>query len=67
MLTPTYFTDYEQYKWLFQLTNISLIIVEILSVGLIAFLYVGATPKFWDYLTMISVCLLLGCQPYGGW
>lgn len=45
MLTPTYFTDYEQYKWLFQLTNISFIIFEILSVGLIAFFYMLVRPK----------------------
>tara|TARA_Y100001935_G_scaffold255101_1_gene266522 strand:- start:1083 stop:1787 length:705 start_codon:yes stop_codon:yes gene_type:complete len=45
MLTPTYFTDYEQYKWLFQLTNISFIIFEIFSVGLIAFFYMLVRPK----------------------
>jgi hypothetical protein len=45
MLTPTYFEDYEQYQWLFQLTNISFIIFEILSVGLIAFFYMLVRPK----------------------
>ena len=45
MLTPTYFLDYENYKWLFRLTNISFIIFEILSVGLIAFFYMLVRPK----------------------
>ena len=45
MLTPTYFDDYANYKVLFRLTNISFIVFEILSVGLIAFFYMLVRPK----------------------
>ena len=44
-LTQNYFLDYASHKVLFRLTNISFIIFEILSVGLIAFFYMLVRPK----------------------
>ena len=55
-LTQNYFLDYASHKVLFRLTNISFIIFEILSVGLIAFFYMLVRPK--NYAVVFFTSLL---------
>ncbi len=55
MLTDSYLLDYANHKLLFQLTNISFIVFEILSVGLIAFFYMLVRPKNYAIVFFISL------------
>ena len=45
IISDAYVVHYSQYKLLFRLSNISFIIFEIMSVGLIAFFYILVRPK----------------------
>jgi len=55
-LNSAYLSDYEQYKILFRMTNISFVIFQILSVGLVAFFYMLVRPK--NYAKVFFTSLL---------